>query len=69
MTKNTNKKRIYRYFGNFGTSFFGPLTSGNIASQLFNFDVTFIETIVISAISSAFTLGLLASQELKSKGE
>jgi len=63
------KKQIYRYVGNFGVSFFAPLTSTNVANSLLEYSLTLYDTVIISAISSCFTIGMLISRDFKEKGE
>ena len=61
----TNKQRAGRYIGNFGIGFFGPLTSGNIANQIFDIGLEFHITLIIAAIASMFQVGFLASTDIK----
>ena len=62
-------KTIARLAGNFGVSFFAPLVGANVAESIYDTGLSFTETLIISAIAAAFTVGLACSRELVAYGE
>ena len=68
MEEHTTKRILFRVLGNWGTSFFSPLVSQNIAQSYYSIPITFEQTIVISLISSLFVTGLTISRELEKYG-
>lgn len=59
----------YKVIGNFGVSFFSPLVGITIADDIFTHAIGFLETLVVSAISSSLTLGMFLSKEALKRSE
>lgn len=63
------KKRIARYIGNWGVSFFTPLVGGNLAESVFDIGISFEHIIIIAAIASTLNIGMLVSLDIKKWSE
>jgi hypothetical protein len=63
------KKFLLRVFGNMGVSFFGPLTGTTIAESIYNINISFEQQLVIAAVASIFTTGLVLSREAERLGK
>lgn len=63
------KKGIARVLGNFGTSFFAPLTSGNIAENIYDIGLDIYQILFIAFLSSLFLTGFVGFKEMKAWGE
>ena len=63
------KKFIIRVLGNFGISFFGPLTGTTVADSLYDINLTFEQQLVIAAVASMFVTGLVLSREAERYGK
>lgn len=56
-------KWIVRVLGNFGVSFFSPLSGSYVASELANFEITATQMVMVSLIAALITTGLSISRE------
>jgi len=65
----SNKRIAARIGGNWGISFFGPLTSTSVAESFYDIGLTFEQTLFISLLSSVFVTGLVISRELQRYGQ
>lgn len=61
-------KLLLRVFGNMGVSFFGPLGGTTVADSIYNISIPFEQQIVIAAVASIFTTGLVLSREAERIG-
>jgi len=59
------RKLVYKLIGNWGTAFFGPLVSTNVAETIYDIGLTFEQTLIIAGISSVFVTGLVLSREIE----
>ena len=64
-----NRKFLQRLVGNLGVSFFSPLLGISVADDLFNHGISFIESLIISGVTSGLTVGLMLSREVLIRGE
>lgn len=63
------KKAIARIFGNFGVSFFSPVLATNAADNIFDLNMTFEQSLIISFISAMFVTALTISREVEKYGK
>jgi len=68
MGKFKTKRMIARIAGNWGTSFFGPLVSTNIASSYYEMNIDFGQSVIIALIASTFVTALVFFREVEKWG-
>ena len=63
------KFHIYKILGNFGVSFFTPITGTGISNMITQDPIGLVQALYISGITSVFVTGISIMKELKEYGE